>query len=1381
MPRAKKMLRSRGRSSHVSLILGLLAIIWITPPTAKAEPPLLSQFCGEGSSADQCWNPVGIATDPNNGNIYVNDPENHRIDDFTVWGQFIKAFGGGVVNGGATGSGTLVAGSPAVTSFSTTSKAFVPGMLVEGTGIQPGTTIASIDYRAITLSKPATAAATGTTTAITSPAAPNNVPTNELQQIGVTATGGTFKLGFETQRPDAISQSTASNIPYNATAEEVQGALEGLSNIGPTNIAVTSSNPGGKAGVPGGPYTVEFTGPRFSDTNVLGLSIEAGSPDLSGGSATVEPVRQGASSVEVCTGLDCRQGVEGDQAGQFASPHGVTTDSEGNLYVYESAACTGGIRCVDSFQYTQHGNNRVQKFNPDGNFELMFGGNVDQGGGTPSNPGNVCTATYIASGDICGGGAFGAGNGEFGEAANSGVAPFGGFIAAGPSDTIYVGGNERIQEFEPNGALKGLLPDPQGVLTGKEVQSLAVDPSTGDLYVAFLGKKNVYRLSPSGVALATLSINMPQALSVDTAGRLYVVDGSAAGDSPVVRQFTGSASQMTEVPGFTFSDQLVESRGIATSSACGMSEPELYVGNIGAVSSVESYVRAYGPPPDATVCSPPVVEPSISSQFVTSVGTNEATLKAEINPHFWPDAHYYVQYGLNNCAEGGCVHEKPTPPGSDLTTATTAQDISTTDVLLTELQPDTTYHYRFVTQSGGGGPIFGEDHTFRTYASPSGKNEVCSNNDLRVGASSVLPDCRAYEMVSPLDKNNGDVLSANNITGYSTALDQSATDGSAFTYTSYRGFGNPQSAPFASQYLARRDAKLGWMTESLAPARGARSVLPNGEAIQTEYKAFSADLSSAWLRHDTDPPLDPEAPAGYANLYRRDNADGSYQTLSKNAPGEGEIVGFSMDGSHALFQNQQLYESFGSGKVRLVSVLPSGKPSEGNATAGGQNVGAGLEDRFGNVTHAMSSDGSRIYWTEENGLNTGAIYLRANGKNPTLKVSKSASAHFETASADGLKAIYREKESLYEYDAAAKESNLIAGEVSRGLLGASEDVSRLYFVSGEVLTGVNTQGKSPVAHQANLYFFNASNGGADRFHFLGTLEGVDLNTEGSPVDELPYYHTGHVSSNGEFAVFPSTAPLTGYDNTDVQSGEPDAEVFLFSASANAGEGGVVCISCSPSLGRPSGRELRSASNGSHALWAAATLPSAQTQLYIQRVISEDGKRVFFNAYDALSLRDGNGKEDVYEWESGGFGDCTAESASFVTSSGGCLYLISSGQSQADSELLDSSANGDDVFFSTVASLLPQDAGLIDVYDARVGGGFPPPPGQATACEGEACQGSPEPPNDPTPASSSFDGPGNVKDAKTARCAKGKARHKGRCVGKKRKRGKRANDKRGTAR
>lgn len=70
---------------------------------------------------------------------------------------------------------------------------------------------------------------------------------------------------------------------------------------------------------------------------------------------------------------------------------------------------------------------------------------------------------------------------------------------------------------------------------------------------------------------------------------------------------------------------------------------------------------------------------------------------------------------------------------------------------------------------------------------------------------------------------------------------------------------------------------------------------------------------------------------------------------------------------------------------------------------------------------------------------------------------------------------------------------------------------------------------------------------------------------------------------------------------------------------------------------------------------------------------------------------------------------------------------------------------------TQQSLLPQDPGSYDLYDAREGGGFPVP-AVAVPCSEEGCQGKVPAPSSPTPMSNQA-GPGNPK-AKPVKCKKG---------------------------
>jgi hypothetical protein len=1398
----------RGRAAALTVLLVATVALLPAGSAAAAPPPVLSQFCEVGGGAAQCTSLASIATDPNNGNVYVSDRENIRIDEFTPWGQFVKAFGGGVVNGGATGTGTLNPGSTTVSAVTTTTKAFVPGMAIEASGIKPGTTIAAIGDHTITLSQPATAAASGAPTALSSPEATGNVPTNELQRIVLTATGGSFQLGFQSRQPDSETPLTSASLPYNASAAEVQSALENLANIGPGNVAVSSTNPGGQAGVPGGPYEVEFKGTRFADTDVRGLTVSNGTPPLTGGGGKVEPVRQGASAPEVCTGLDCRRGVDGERAGQFAVPAGITVDSSGDLYVYESPEY---VDAPGTFLETAHGTNRVQKFDSDGNFLLMFGGSVNEGGGSPSNPGNVCSAQDIANGDICGGGKQGSGDGEFGVAPEFKLGPSGGFIAAGPGDTIYVGGDERVQEFAADGSFLKSIPVP-----GEVVQALAVD-SAGNIYLSGQDEADVVKLSPAGATLATLAVKAPNALATDSAGNLYVVDGRGKTETTEVelRKFSPAGA---EVPGFAFHDGFKSSIGIATSEACGIAGVDLFVADSGA-----PFVRDYGSPPDPAICPPPAVAPTISVQYASAVSAGEATLKAQINPHFWPDATYYLQYGTGKCSEGGCDKEQPLPPGSKLTTATVNAAI-TVGVNLAGLTPATTYHYRFIATSSGGGPVRGlggevgqdgAEGTFTTFPTPAPPSNLCPNAAFRTAASANLPGCRAYELVSPVDKNGGDVTSPAFL-GFNP-LPESSADGEKATYSALSAFADPLGAPILKQYLSVRGPS-GWSTRSITPPRLGTPLFPPGQSVQ--FKGFSEDLCSGWVLQDSDLALAEGAPSGVSNLYRREScgAGASYELLSSVAPpgfGPGENdpefylpipQGHSADDTHTVIRADakltsnacatpaifQLYVSSKEGPLRLVSALPSGKAVCTHATAGTME---GLTDGFreASVAGAISADGSRVFWTDSeeskpvtenafSGRGPGKLYVRLNATLPpakagsgcseaekacTLSVSGESKAQFWGADRDGTKAIYTLGKELREFDVESASSQPIANGVE-GVVGAGEDLARIYFTSNLALagSGENSEGAKAQPAKPNLYL---DEGGS--FTFIATLEGREggprelQHRPASPNDVEPFNRTSRVSPDGQHLAFASAGQISGYDNVDATSGVADAEVYVFDAEANAGAGELACVSCNPSGARPHGREVPVTGQVSTPYWAAATLPGWPEQGRPSRLLATDGSHLFFQSYDALVLRDTNGRQDVYEWQrASDNAQCQALGAElYVPSAGGCLSLISSGQSGEDSEIVDASTSGADVFFTTAESLLPQDPDLIDVYDARIDGGYPPEPGPTPACEGEACQGPVAAPNDPTPSSSTFRGAGNVKEAGKKPCPKGKVRRKGHCV------------------
>jgi len=332
-------------------------------------------------------------------------------------------------------------------------------------------------------------------------------------------------------------------------------------------------------------------------------------------------------------------------------------------------------------------------------------------------------------------------------------------------------------------------------------------------------------------------------------------------------------------------------------------------------------------------------------------------------------------------------------------------------------------------------------------------------------------------------------------------------------------------------------------------------------------------------------------------------------------------------------------------------------------------------------------------------------------------------------------------------------STKIAGQLD-GFMGASRDTNLLYFVSREDL---DAEGPAK-AGEHNLYLYRAQEGS---FAFIAALSDDDARENFisggpdpvlTPVALFPYNRSSRISPDGQHAAFASSAPLTGYDNTDRKSGEALNEAFLYDAE----EGELLCVSCNPSGARPRGRAVDPVLD----YWVAATIPGWENQSHASRALSEDGARLFFEATDSLSLQDTNGAQDVYQWESPGKGTCATQSPTYSPTNKGCIELISSGKSPEPSELIDASEDGRDVFFKTLSSLYPADPGLFDIYDARAAGGFPPPPPPTPACEGEACQPPSSAPQAQTPASASFQGPGDTAEPSSqGRCRK-RAKAKG---------------------
>lgn len=1187
---------------------------------------------------------------------------------------------------------------------------------------------------------------------------------NEQQEVRVRATSGQFKLSFG---PD-----TTADLAHDASAAEVEAALTGLASIGPGGVVVTLA-PAPDGATPS-VYVITFKG-ALAATDVAELAAANGAVPLGGGSPATElEVRTratgtgAAAALETCTTESgCKAGLAaGNGVGQLNNPLGLAMDSGGDLYVVDFT------------------NRRVQKFSQEGKFLLMFGGNVDKG---PNHPGNLCTAQYVAEGDNCSGVA----TTGAGEAGRFEAWVVGAFIAVDSADRVYVGDKNRIQRFSSGGVVE---PAGEISLVGyNKVTNLAID-GAGNFYLTSESQPGVRKLLPNGTPVGSPypleTSGAPKALAADSAGNLFVTRTTGSPDVIAEYDAGGVAVGTFGAPAGT-----VElGNGAGANIACvGSSAPgDVYASNFKSGAGAASYVSVFGPPPSCFE-APPMVAPSIDSQYASAVGTTEATLRAQINPHFWPDASYYVEYGTGKCSEGACT-ERVGFPRIPLGGAPQDASILTSPLALKGLAPATTYHYRFVTESGGGGPVLGLEQALTTFPMESRS----------------LADGRAYEMVSPAGENDAEVgVPSEQVRGgvgglvnLSVIPQQASPSGEAITYASFTAFDDPESAPGASQYLSRRSPS-GWSTENITPAFEEGST-------RDPLVGFSADLSRGMVisRQPTLVPADP-ALEGFENLYMRDNADGSLDLLSYGSevprisipkpeycvsyggatPGFDRVL-FSARGGitpEAIAGNgHNLYEWSQVGGLRLVSLLPGpgdGSPAPPSAGTGfGRGAPGGCNMAFGKrMRQAISVDGSRVFWTYGGTFsgNERPLFARVGGTETVQLdatqggVGPGGRGEFAAASADGSRVFFTDTQKLtpdsnagtgnsdlylYDFEEPIGErlTNLTpvaGGGRVEGVLGASDSGSHVYFVAKSVLSGSqeNSEGDTAVPSQNNLYVLRPG----ETPRFIGTL-----GTSGDPSnwDQQMSKQTARVTPDGLHLAFLSNQSLTGYDSTigDGSShcalsggaGQPEGppectEAFLYDFEVDR----LVCASCNPSGARPLGPPARG---------GLTTLPAWPTPYEQPRYLSDDGGRLFFGTVDPLLPRDINGKRDVYEFEQVGVGDCTVMSSNYVAESSGCLSLVSTGVSADDSYFLDASASARDVFISTRQRLVPSDEDdHFDVYDAREGGGFAVPD-VPRPCTGESCRPTVPAPTSPAPGSSSFSGDGNLEEAqRKPRCPKGK--------------------------
>ncbi len=323
--------------------------------------------------------------------------------------------------------------------------------------------------------------------------------------------------------------------------------------------------------------------------------------------------------------------------------------------------------------------------------------------------------------------------------------------------------------------------------------------------------------------------------------------------------------------------------------------------------------------------APPTIEGVSSEGSSTSIGAEE--LSARVDPEGL-DTDYSFEYGTASCSQTACTQTAPVNVGEGFGDRAVGLELSA-------LQPGL-YYFRVIATNSEG-KVQSSEQTFTVLAATVG-----------------LPDGRAWELVSPPDKDGAEPEALTREGG----LIEASEAGDAITYVAdgpmpadVQPEGN--RSPEYSQILSTRGTD-GWVSRDITTPNSTGSGVESGEA--PEYQFFSPNLAVALVQPApgapgsgglADPPLSPPAVPGESQqktLYIRDDQPLDGNEFEPLQPGESEKATYEQAKS-----NGEASSTPGPGYVALVTALDS--PGGENAEFGG-GLKEGIE--FAGATADMS-------------------------------------------------------------------------------------------------------------------------------------------------------------------------------------------------------------------------------------------------------------------------------------------------------------------------------------------------------------------------------------------------------------------------------------------
>lgn len=590
---------------------------------------------------------------------------------------------------------------------------------------------------------------------------------------------------------------------------------------------------------------------------------------------------------------------------------------------------------------------------------------------------------------------------------------------------------------------------------------------------------------------------------------------------------------------------------------------------------------------------------------------------------------------------------------------------------------------------------------------------ACPNDAVRIGPSAQLPDCRAYELISPADSKGRLLESLAGLhfddffpTDPITASGESAIYAAAETPLPEVSEPNGSVDVYRSQRTPE-----GWRVAGRLSAPGSLGILPDPGGVSSDHR-----YNFLHVLPDGGGILPGEFEGG-ADYLR--GPDGSFELVGQGSMGEERLAQgryISPNGEHIIFTTGKsflqsvwcsgyasckaarlepeaaptgigaIYDRGPDGPTRVVSLLPGNVPTVANAFYEGN-----------------SKSGSTVAFKIE-----GTLYVRLVEDDKTEKVTEE-DATFAGLSDDGRYLFYLVGGNIFRFDTATQNKEQINSSGDGEIVNVSADGSHVYLISKSQLDG-----PEGIAGEPNMYVW-----GQGALDFIATVLPSDLErTSGSAPDlpsltnwtdlvvaprrpelaELigPGADSSRTTPDGHIIAFESRAKLTSYENAG------HTEIYRYDDRTQD----MTCVSCS---------QLSSI--------AAVDARFEDVEFVHAPIVvnnlSTDGGRVFFETAEPLVPDDVDAINDIYEWREG-----DNQPQALISSGQSILYppLQETSFLPKPNTLLGITPSGSDVMFSASEQLVSAagSGGTQGIYDARVGGGFPEPL-PASECGGEDCR------------------------------------------------------------